>query len=103
MLASPAPPFPRQVGAKVVSISLGYYAWYGSSRLDLEAIEALGRNGTMVVAAAFNDGSNNDVYPVYPASHRPSTNNVISGRWALTFQVHARSGTHAGALGWSLH
>ena len=81
-------PCPVQVGSRVVSMSLG---GYGHSRLGAEAIEALGRNGTLVVAAAGNDGADVATDAYFPASlkldnvisgEHPAPMNVCVGRWA---------------------
>ncbi|PSC71702.1 kinesin KIFC3 isoform X4 isoform A [Micractinium conductrix] len=63
----------NNVGSRVVSMSLG---GYGHSRLGAEAIEALGRNGTLVVAAAGNDGADVATDAYFPASLK--LDNVIS-------------------------
>ena len=66
-----------QVGAKVVSASFGGYAYSPAAKA---AIEALGANGTTVVAAAGNESNDNDgPYPHYPSSYVTAYKNVISG------------------------
>ena len=66
-------------GAKVLSNSWRYYEGW-SQFVDpealREAIEAADTNGVLFVAAAGNEGYDNDYYPAYPASY--DCNNIIS-------------------------
>ena len=60
-------------GAKVLSNS-----WGGSTHVQAlkDAVEAADANGVLFVAAAGNEGYDNDYHPLYPASY--DCNNIIS-------------------------
>lgn len=60
-------------GAKVLSNSWGAYT---SSQALQDAIERANKAGIIFIAAAGNDGTDNDVKPMFPASHK--THNIIS-------------------------
>lgn len=45
------------------------YGGGGRSQAELDAIKALGNSGILFVAAAGNDGRNNDLFQVFPASY----------------------------------
>jgi len=62
-------------GARILSNSWG---GGGHSQLLLEAIQRAEAAGVLFVAAAGNDASNNDQFPVYPASHNQEAGNVVS-------------------------
>ena len=52
------------------------YGGGGYSQAEADAISAMGQSGVLLVAAAGNDASNNDVHPYYPSAY--SLPNVIS-------------------------
>lgn len=72
-------------GAKIINISFGGYAF---DVLEYEALSQARREGILVVASAGNDGLDNDIIPVYPASYGightvnnifyPGLDNIIS-------------------------
>lgn len=62
-----------KMGARILSNSWGAYT---SSQGLQEAIERSNQAGILFVAAAGNDGTNNDIKPMFPASHPIA--NVIS-------------------------
>ncbi len=61
-------------GAKIANASFG--GAYGGYQPEEDAIAAAGQAGLLYVAAAGNDGSNNDFTPFYPASY--PLDNIIS-------------------------
>jgi len=61
-------------GAKIANASFG--GAYGGYQPEEDAIAAAGQAGLLYVAAAGNEGSNNDSTPFYPASY--SLDNIIS-------------------------
>ncbi|PSC70176.1 Extracellular basic protease [Micractinium conductrix] len=65
----------NQAGVRVVSASLsgGEY-----SKLAFDAVEALGKNGTLLVASAGNRRTSNDRKAAYPASYNTPSNNVVA-------------------------
>ncbi|PSC71786.1 peptidase S8 [Micractinium conductrix] len=65
----------NQQGVHVVSASYGSYAY---SDAQYTAIQALGANGTLFVAAAGNEMIDNNQQPLYPASYNTPSNNVVS-------------------------
>ncbi|MBI5557348.1 MAG: S8 family serine peptidase [Deltaproteobacteria bacterium] len=65
----------KQSGVNIVAINASYGGG-GQSQLQKEAIEAAGAAGIIFIAAAGNDGSNNDAAPQYPASYDSA--NIIS-------------------------
>src|SRR2546429_4854074 len=64
------------------------YGGGGFSQAELEAIRALGNAGILFVAAAGNDGTSNDVFPVYPANY--ISTNLISVAASTSTGVKAR-------------
>jgi len=65
----------KQAGVNIVAIN----ASFGDSspvQASKNAVEALGRNGILFIAAAGNDGKNSDSSPLYPASYGLA--NIIS-------------------------
>ena len=64
--------YARSKGAKIVNASLG---GPGATSSEYDAINRLRSAGVLLVAAAGNEGSNNDVVPVYPASY--ALDNII--------------------------
>ncbi len=54
-------------GANVINMSLSGTAYNSAG---LQAIQRAGERGILVVAAASNDGRDNDIQPEYPASYR---------------------------------
>jgi hypothetical protein len=60
-------------GAKIINLSLG---GAGYSAGEYEAIKMAGDAGLLFVAAAGNDGTDNDELPVYPANY--DLDNIIS-------------------------
>lgn len=65
----------KQAGVNIVAIN----ASFGDSnpvQASKDAIETLGRNGILFIAAAGNDGANSDSTPSYPASY--GLTNIIS-------------------------
>jgi subtilisin family serine protease len=61
-------------GARIINSSVG-----GSgtpSTIERNAISSAGEAGILFIAAAGNDGTNNDLSPIYPASH--ALNNIIA-------------------------
>jgi subtilisin family serine protease len=67
--------YARSHGARVVNISLG--AYYNSQSFS-NALASLRDSGIICVAAAGNDGNNNDLDPFYPASFSSTLDNVVS-------------------------
>ena len=65
--------YARAKGVKVISCSFGGRTYNGSV---YSAISTLRSNGIIVVAAAGNDGTNNDSQPHYPSSY--SLDNIIA-------------------------
>jgi hypothetical protein len=61
------------IGAKVINASWGGYQY---SQALKDAIDAAGESGVLFAAAAGNDSSDNDQYPLYPASYE--CDNIIS-------------------------
>jgi len=53
---------------------------YNSSQLEAEALDRLGANGALIVAAAGNEANDNDNTGFYPASYKLRSNNIIAGR-----------------------
>jgi len=78
-------------GAKVLSNSWGAYT---SSQALQEAIERANKAGAIFVAAAGNDGTNNDEKPMFPASH--NIPNVVSVAAINT------NGNYAGFSNWGV-
>ncbi|NVM26767.1 MAG: S8 family serine peptidase [Desulfobacterales bacterium] len=60
-------------GAKIINMSLG---GHGYSHSEYDAIKSARDNGLLFVAAAGNDGTDNDESPVYPASY--DLDNIIT-------------------------
>ncbi len=60
-------------GAKIINCSFG---GPGFSKGQFDIIEEAGKNGVLVVAAAGNEGGNNDDTPTYPAGYE--LDNIIS-------------------------
>jgi len=52
-------------GAQVINLSLGSHSL---DRALVDAVAAANTAGVLVIAAAGNDGTNNDIWPMYPAS-----------------------------------
>lgn len=75
----------------------------GFSQALLDEINRAAANNVLFVAAAGNDGSNNDIVPVYPASY--SASNIISvaatdsGDNLASFSNFGASSVHLGAPG----
>ncbi len=67
--------FARTHGARVINNSWG---GGGFSQLLFEAILRCREAGVLVVAAAGNDRTDNDVIPTYPANYNQDTDNVLS-------------------------
>lgn len=65
--------YANKMGAKIMSNSWG---GGGYSELLKKAIEETNKSGALFIAAAANDGSNNDQQPVYPATY--DVENIIS-------------------------
>ena len=61
------------MGAQVINASWGGYQY---SQALKDAIDAAGESGVLFAAAAGNDSSDNDQYPLYPASYE--CDNIIS-------------------------
>jgi serine protease len=62
-------------GARVINASFG---GTGFSQIQLAAVQRARNAGVLFVAAAGNDGANNDVIPHYPANFNSLSDNVIS-------------------------
>jgi len=62
-------------GANIRVVNASYVGG-GYSQASADAISALGQSGVLFVAAAGNDGTNNDVFPHYPSNY--SLPNVIA-------------------------
>lgn len=67
--------FARTNGAHIMNNSWG---GGGFSQLLLEAVQRARDAGILFVAAAGNDGSDNDQIPSYPASYNSQSSNVVS-------------------------
>jgi subtilisin family serine protease len=65
--------YAAQNGCRVINCSFGGSAFSLAVR---SSIELAGREGALVIAAAGNDGGDNDARPVYPASY--SLDNVVA-------------------------
>jgi subtilisin family serine protease len=55
-------------GAKIINCSWGHAGFNANAGAFLEALKRAQRQGVIIVAAAGNSGSNNDLSPEYPAS-----------------------------------
>ncbi len=64
-------------GVNIVAINASYGGG-DYSVMESNAIQAVGDVGIVFCAAAGNDGSNNDSYPVYPANYRLSNMLVVA-------------------------
>lgn len=53
-------------GARIINCSFG---GYGESAAQFDILEMAHRNGVLVLAAAGNDGIDNDMLPIYPAGY----------------------------------
>lgn len=93
-----------KMGARVLSNSWGSY---GSSQALQEAIERSNKAGAIFIAASGNDGTNNDVKPLYPASYPVAnvvavaandTNGSIAG-----FSNWGKKTVHLSAPGVGIH
>ncbi|MEY3067235.1 MAG: hypothetical protein RLZZ532_4027 [Cyanobacteriota bacterium] len=62
--------------AKGVKLTNNSWGGGGYSQALYGAINTAGQQGALFIAAAGNDGTNNDIYPAYPASYNLS--NIIS-------------------------
>ncbi|CAD5976958.1 Ig-like domain-containing protein [Planktothrix agardhii] len=62
--------------AKGVKLTNNSWGGGGYSQALSDAINTAGQQGALFIAAAGNDGTNNDIYPAYPASYNLS--NIIS-------------------------
>ena len=62
--------------AKGVKLTNNSWGGGGYSQALYDAINTAGQQGALFIAAAGNDGTNNDIYPAYPASYNLS--NIIS-------------------------
>lgn len=58
----------KAASQNIVSANLSY-GGYGFFQQELDALNQLAQTGVVVVAAAGNEANNNDITPVYPASH----------------------------------
>jgi subtilisin family serine protease len=67
--------FAREHGAQVMNASFAHAPF---SQLELEALQRARDAGILFVAAAGNDGRNNDQTPLYPASYNALSDNVLS-------------------------
>lgn len=92
--------YATKMGAKVMSNSWG---GGGFSQTLKEAIERSNAAGALFVAAAGNNGTNNDASPVYPGSYAvPNVLTVaaIDNRGAMAgFSCYGRNTVHVGAPG----
>jgi subtilisin family serine protease len=91
-------------GAKIMSNSWG---GGGSSELLKQAIERSHEAGVLFVAAAGNDGSNNDTRPTYPANYQvPNVLTVaaIDNKGAMaSFSNYGKTTVHVGAPGVNIY
>jgi len=62
--------------AKGVKLTNNSWGGGGYSQALYDAINTAGQQGALFIAAAGNDGTNNDIYPAYPASYNLA--NIIS-------------------------
>ncbi len=92
----------KQAGVNIVAIN----ASFGDSspvQANKNAIETLGRNGILFIAAAGNDGRNSDGSPLYPASYGLA--NIISvaatdkNDRLTSYSNYGRNTVHLGAPG----
>lgn len=96
--------FARTNGAQVINASWGGYAF---SAALADAVADAGRAGIVFVAAAGNDGANNDATPFYPASY--SLDNVVSvtattpSDALASFSNYGAQSVHLGAPGYSIY
>jgi subtilisin family serine protease len=67
--------FARELGARVINISAG---GYNPSQLMLESLQRARAAGILVLAAAMNEGDDNDQTPVYPANYNSESDNVLA-------------------------
>jgi len=92
--------YATKMGAKILSNSWG---GGGVSQLLLESIQRTNAAGAVFVAAAGNDGSNNDARPTYPASYDVPNMVAVAaidnkGNLA-SFSNYGRTKVHVGAPG----
>lgn len=66
----------KQNGVPIVAVNESFGGYYYSV-LEREALSELGKLGILVVAAAGNDGVNNDIYGLNPCSWSAQLKNVI--------------------------
>jgi len=59
----------QKVGGQAVSTAHFGFARIDFSQAEFEALQILGATGVVIVTAAGNDGTNNDINPRYPASY----------------------------------
>ena len=65
--------YARTKGARIMSMSLAGYPY---SPAMLDAVEAAGTSGILLVCAAANGGTDNDLVPMYPGSY--SSDNILA-------------------------
>jgi alpha-tubulin suppressor-like RCC1 family protein/subtilisin family serine protease len=96
--------YAARMGARVVNTSLGGY--YPPIEYERAALSRLGSKGALVVIAAGNSSSNNDVRPAYPASY--NLGNIISvaatgeGDTLASFSNYGATSVHLAAPGVSI-
>lgn len=69
--------YAQKNGAKIINCSFGKQVNEGGM-IVRDTIDAIGKKGVLVVAAAGNDESNNDISPKYPAAFDSKTMMVIA-------------------------
>ncbi|MEO8435979.1 MAG: S8 family peptidase, partial [Pyrinomonadaceae bacterium] len=74
------------------------YGGSGYSQITADAISALGQAGILFVAAAGNDGTDNDVFPHYPSSYSLPNMISVTSTTQSDSQVH-NFGAHSVLIG----
>jgi hypothetical protein len=73
-------------GARVINCSFGGPT---GSEIVRDAIERARKKGVLLVAAAGNDGTNDDAHPVYPAAYPDSNILSVAAAAAMLLKQHS--------------